>query len=229
MKRADLQRLMKGIMVGMVGILVLGGYGRCEAAPATPTQAIRVLNQKVERYRFEDSEAARQANRDLKKEILTGTFDLEKLCALAMTTHWKDRSAKEKEEFVALMRDLLERKAILSVEQGSSKQKKFHSVVRSEKFFDPNQAKAFVHTTINVPAEDLTIALDYKLSLIKGEWKVYDVIVDGASLVANYRAQFDKIISKDGYPELIHRMQNKLKDLKQKEGEGTAASHGPSV
>lgn len=225
--KLSLKSWMLGVIVLSSGWLTISGW----AAPggAGPSEAIKVLNQKVDRYRFEDSEVARQANRDLKKEILTGTFDLEKLCSLAMTTHWKDRSTKEKEEFVGLMRDLLERKAILSVEQGNSKQKKFHTIVQSEKFIGPDQTKSLVHTTIRVPSEDLTIALDYKLSLIKGEWKVYDVIVDGASLVANYRAQFDKIINKDGYPELIHRMQNKLKDLKVKEGEGSGAGNGAAL
>ena len=66
---------------------------------------------------------------------------------------------------------------------------------------------------VHIPSEALKIELNYKLKKIDGGWKIYDVVVDGASLLDNYKYQFDKIIAKDGYSTLIHRMESKLKDL----------------
>jgi len=44
-------------------------------------------------------------------------------------------------------------------------------------------------------------------------WKIFDVIVDDASLLSNYKFQFDRIISKNGYEDLIERMQSKLNKI----------------
>ena len=57
------------------------------------------------------------------------------------------------------------------------------------------------------------MGLDYKLKKAS-IWKIYDVIVDGASLLDNYKYQFDSIIKKSGYPDLVRRMRSKLNEMK---------------
>ncbi|MFM7842049.1 MAG: phospholipid-binding protein MlaC, partial [Nitrospira sp.] len=53
------------------------------------------------------------------------------------------------------------------------------------------------------------IPLDYRLLNKSGDWRIYDVVVDGISLVKNYRSQFEKIIRTSGYDDLVKKLREK--------------------
>ena len=102
---------------------------------------------------------------------------------------------------------------------------KYYVVYRGHKFYDAAKTRAFVRTKVVVPSEKIDIALNYRLKKKGDEWKIYDVIVDEASLVDNYRYQFNSIITKNGYPDLVQRMTKKLNEIKAKRGkQGSAKS-----
>jgi len=56
--------------------------------------------------------------------------------------------------------------------------------------------------------------VDYRMINQGGKWSVYDVVIEGVSLVSNYRTQFNKIITSNGYPELVKKLQTKTSELK---------------
>jgi phospholipid transport system substrate-binding protein len=56
--------------------------------------------------------------------------------------------------------------------------------------------------------------LDYRLFKQNGKWMVYDVIIEGVSLVSNYRSQFNKIITANGYDRLVKKLESKSEELK---------------
>ena len=60
-----------------------------------------------------------------------------------------------------------------------------------------------------------SIAVSYLLMLENDQWMAYDVVVEGMSLVRNYRDQFKKIIQDDGYPELVKQVKSKISELEQ--------------
>ena len=168
----------------------------------------------------------KQYNADLKKTVLHGTFDLRELCHLALDKHWGDRTPQEQDGFVDLMTRLLEKKAIFSKEQGQKKRKSktvYQVTYEGHKFLNPDQSNSMAMSMVHIPSESMKIELNYKLkkangqNLAGGAWMIFDVIVDGASLLDNYKYQFDKIIAKEGYPNLIHRMESKLKELQEKD------------
>lgn len=187
--------------------------------PGSPMEAIQKLDTLLNSYIINaKDEKDLQYNQELKKKIVNGTFDVRELCRLALDKHWQTRSEKERVAFVDLMTRLLERKAIFSKEQnlgadGSKGKGKYAVVYTESRFLDPRKTKALVLSYIDIPSEALKVELDYKLKQAGTEWKIYDVIVDGASLLNNYRYQFDKIISTDGYDDLLRRMQSKLAEL----------------
>lgn len=187
-----------------------------EAPAGSPTRAIQDLESKMEQYKtgsnLSQEELARNAQ--IKKEALNGTFDLRELCRLALDKHWGGRSSEEQNSFVNLMSQLLEKKAIFSKEQSQTQGKKFTIRYASESFLDPSKTRAKVQTKIEIPKEASTVSIDYKLVKSKGEWKIFDIIVDDASLVENYKYQFNSIITKHGYSELISRMRKKLSEIK---------------
>jgi len=53
-------------------------------------------------------------------------------------------------------------------------------------------------------------AINYRLYNMKGNWKVYDVVIENVSIVNNYRAQFTRVLASSSYEELINRMKGKL-------------------
>ena len=158
-------------------------------------------------------------NDNLKKAVIHGTFDIRELCQMALGKHWAERTPQEQDQFVNLMIRLLEKKAIFSKEQGQKKKSSgstYKVSYLAEEFIGTDKAKAIAKTTVSIPSQKLNIDLDYKLKKNGNRWRVYDIIVDSASLLENYKFQFDKIINKEGYPSLVQRMEKKLEEINKK-------------
>jgi phospholipid transport system substrate-binding protein len=60
-----------------------------------------------------------------------------------------------------------------------------------------------------------TIEVDYKLIQENGDWKVYDFVIEGVSMVRNYRSQFTKIIRRDSYEVLVQKLTDKINEIEQ--------------
>ena len=191
--------------------------GQVNAPQGTPTREIQEIEVKMDAFKTgsDISAADRANNAQIKREILTGTFDLRELSRLALDKHWGGLSAAEQSNFVSLMTDLLETKAIFSKEQTKTRGKPYTVQYLGDTYLN-EKTRAKTRTKVTVPKEKVKVDIEYKLKKDPGGWKVFDIIVDDASLVDNYRYQFDSIISKNGYGELVRRMQNKLKELKTK-------------
>lgn len=200
-------------------VCVVPGFGAgIAAASQTPLQAIRELDRMTEQYRIGKSLslADKLFNRQLKKKMLTGTFDLEELASLALAAHWETLSNAERKRFVKLLTNLLEERSVFAKERAESKGAgKSYSVIYHEEIYqDKNRTRALAKTSIDIPKKKMKLALHYKLKKIGDEWKIFDVIMDDASLVANYKFSFGSIIKKHGYPELVRRMEEKLKEFR---------------
>jgi phospholipid transport system substrate-binding protein len=152
-------------------------------------------------------------NKDLKKpdkkeikakkirEIVNKRFDFEEMAKRSLATHWAKRTPAEKKEFVSLYSDLLENTYIKKVERYEDEK----VIYLSEKV-DGNYA--VIKTNI-IYAQELQIPVDYKISKQNGRWGVYDIVIEGVSLVNNYRTQFNQIISSKSYEELIKKLRDK--------------------
>lgn len=194
------------------------------APEGSPTRAIQDLDDVLESYILGPKTPEEiQYNENLKKQVLRGIFDIHELSRRALDKHWDERTPQEQDYFVDLMTRLLERKAVFSKEQGQKKIAKkskelYRITYEGDRPVTPDKLQSLVMSSVHVPTEDLKISLNYKLKRVENGWKIFDVIVDGASLLDNYKYQFDRIISKDGYPVLVHRMESKLKSLQESSG-----------
>lgn len=226
----SIRRVMSfAVTLAAASLVCFGALAQQAAGPTkkyypdgTPTRSIQGLDDMLDDFitkpKGEKLTAQEEShNRDLKKRILHGTFDIRELARLSLAKHWDARSEAERSQFVGLLTDLLEEKALFSKEQSASKSKsggKYFVVYRGEKFEDAGKARAFVRTKVVVPSENVDISLNYKVKKGSGDWKIFDIIVDEASLVENYKFQFDSIIKKHGYQDLVRRMQTKLSDIR---------------
>src|SRR5207237_6156116 len=74
--------------------------------------------------------------------------------------------------------------------------------------------EAIVKTTIATKS-NTEVPVDYRMHLKDGRWRVYDVIIEGVSLVSNYRTQFNKIVQTSSFQELVKKMKSKQEELGQ--------------
>ena len=188
--------------------------------PETPTQAIKALDAMAGQYRVgKRLTAADQAfNRQLKEKMLKGTFDLRELAKLALDKYWKERTSKEQDRFVDLLTNLIQERSVFSKEKASEKgdDQPYVIIYKGDRYTNPQKTDSFSKTAIRLKKRNMKVEIDYKLRKTLTGWKIYDVIMDDSSLVDNYRYSFGNIIKKQGYPELVRRMENKLQEFRSK-------------
>ena len=148
-----------------------------------------------------DEPARRAAVRKIADEI----FDFSETAKRSLARHWQSRSQAERDEFTKLFADLLERSYISKIElYGGEKIAYVSDVIEGD--------QAVVRTHI-ITKSGTQVPVDYRM-LKKGErWLVYDVVIEGVSLVANYRTQFNKIIQTSSYNELVKKMKAKQEEF----------------
>ncbi|MBI4490972.1 MAG: ABC transporter substrate-binding protein [Deltaproteobacteria bacterium] len=147
------------------------------------------------------SEAKTKERRDQLKKIIYSRFDFTEMARRSLGSHWRRRTPAEQREFVRLFTDLLERAYIGRIE--SYNDEKF---VYLRENLDKNFAE--VESRI-MTSKGEDFSLNYKVHLVDGEWRIYDIVVENISLVNNYRSQFNRIITNSSYEELIRRMMEK--------------------
>ena len=134
---------------------------------------------------------------DLRKAILP-QFDIPEMARRSLGLNWRPRTPAEQKEFVDLFSHLLE-------DFFSDKLKSFEDeeFVYSGEIKDGDYAKV---ETMIVTKEGKEISIDYRLHLVDENWKVYDMVIENVSLVKNYRSQFNRIITKSSYQDLVRRI-----------------------
>jgi phospholipid transport system substrate-binding protein len=139
-------------------------------------------------------------------------FDFRETAKRALGQHWAQRTAAEREEFVRLFTALLQRTYISKVDQYNSEMTFQDDVINGD--------QAVVRSTLLL-GKGSEMSLDYRMHHPRDRWQVYDLSIDGTSLVANYRSQFNKIVRTDSYEGLVAR-------LKSREVGFAAPATGPS-
>jgi phospholipid transport system substrate-binding protein len=129
-------------------------------------------------------------------------FDFTETARRCLGRHWQARTPAEQEEFVRLFTGLLERAYMGKIESFAGEKV---SVVGEA--IDGDQAT--VRTRL-VTRQGTEIPVDYRMHLRQGRWAAYDVLIENVSLVANYRAQFDKVVATASFAELVKRLRAKL-------------------
>lgn len=141
--------------------------------------------------------------RELVADVLSKRFDFNEMAKRALAKAWNKRTNDEKEKFVTLFKDLLKNTYVERLQtytDGSYKVVFDKVLVRGK--------RAVVHSIVTQRGRDISAA--YKMYQQGDEWFVYDVVIEGVSLVSNYRSQFVSVIQKDGYEELVHRLEKKI-------------------
>lgn len=140
------------------------------------------------------------------KVAIGNIFDYEEMAKRSLATHWKARTPAERKEFVQLYETLLENSYAGKIES-----------YNQEKITYLNETVEGEYTEVRsklTTAKRDEYALDYRLLNKGGKWLIYDVVIEGVSLVSNYRSQFNKIITNQGYGELVKKLRAKSDEIK---------------
>ena len=144
------------------------------------------------------------SNGDEQKDTLRNTlmprFDWDEMAKRVLGKHW-DSVGNRQDEFVAAFAEFLGNSYMGKI--GSYKDEKVLFLgERTEK----NLAQ--VDTKI-VPNKGEPTSVSYRLHRVQGDWKIYDVVVEDISIVANYRSQFERILAKGNFDDLLKRLRDK--------------------
>jgi phospholipid transport system substrate-binding protein len=135
------------------------------------------------------------------RRVADGLFDFKEMARLTLSRHWSAQPAREQEEFVRLFTELLERSYLSTIENYAGERVTFLGESISGSYA---QVRSRITTDRKVE-----ISIDYRLIEKGDRWAVYDVVLDGVSLVSNYRSQFNSIIRTSSFGELLTRLRNK--------------------
>lgn len=136
--------------------------------------------------------------------LVDDSFHFPKLAQMVLGRHWKNRTPAERKEFIALFRQLLEKSHVMRMAtEGKAEQRFVGEEVEKD--------RAVVQAVAKV--DDSEIPIEYILVRQNGTWKIYDLGVDGMRLSQIYRSQFNKVISRGSYGDLVQRMKMKLEEI----------------
>ena len=133
--------------------------------------------------------------------VANNLLDYEEITKRSLGRHWQTRTAVERDEFVQVFGDLLERAYIGRLETFNGEK-----IAILGDAIDGDQA--VVRTKV-VTRQGAEIPVDYRMLRRGDRWRACDVVIEGISLVANYRAQFDRIIQHTSYQQLVRQVREK--------------------
>ena len=207
--------------VFVVALTCTIALGVSDQPTEAPTQTVRSTLTEVFRI-LEDEKlkdlAKRIPRRHMLEEVIASHFDYMEMSKRALAAHWVPLTTGERAEFVELFKSFLSDRYAEKIE-GYSGQQVFYLSERIEGNY------AEVRTELR--SSKVEILMDYRLHMKDGTWHAYDLIVDGVSLVKNYRSQFEKIIRTSSYQELVRRLRERtVGEDKKKKAALTVGPHG---
>lgn len=140
------------------------------------------------------------------KSAISTIFDYGEMAKRSLGVHWKERSKAEQKEFVDLFATLLENSYAGKIESYENEK-----IVYDKETVEGDYAE--VKSRVVTARRD-EYSLDYRLLREGNRWMVYDVVIEGVSLVSNYRSQFNRIITSQGYGELVRKLKAKSQEIK---------------
>ena len=196
---------MEGLRVPIFGLVAALALLPVPAGAGAPTEQLRAAAEKVTRILDDPAlraEARAPERQAAVRAAVIDLLDFTEISRRALARHWRPLSEAEREEFVGLFRALLDRTYLSQIKlyQGERVQFVGESV---DGEFAAVQARVLTR-------RDQEASVLVRLHRPGERWLIYDVSVEGISLVANYRAQFDQIIQRASYQGLVTRIKQKL-------------------
>lgn len=194
-------------MVKRVLLLAVAVLFSATAAFAGPSDDVKkTVDEVVRIVASKEMKQNEQKRRQALKKTISQVFDYSEMAKRSLGKHWNQRTPDEKKRFAELFATLLENSYAGKIESYNNEK-----IVYLKELIDGDHAE--VKSKV-VTAKRDEFTLDYRMLNRSGKWMAYDVVIEGVSLVSNYRTQFNKIISNGGYAQLVKKLETKSDELK---------------
>lgn len=169
-----------------------------------PTDHVRQTADKVllilQDPRLKSTDMREERNNQL-RQVISPKFDFQAMAQSSLGPHWQRRAAEERRHFVQLFTDLLERTYADQIAAYNGER-----IIYGRETQDKDYAEVDTKIITNKGEE---FSVNYKLRSSDREWKIYDVVIENISLVNNYRSQFNRVLAKSSFDELLRRIREK--------------------
>lgn len=200
------------VRIVCLGTLVLGSVvpASSRSPEAAPTDQVRDTMETARHILDDpalqgpDKEAAR---RQKVRRLIAARFNYAEMAARSLDSHWDKLTAQQRQTFVDLFGELFERSYSRMVLDSLPDRQVLYSGETV------NGSRAVVNTLI-VDKRGDRMPVDYQLQRPESQWEMFDVVIDGVSIVATYRSQFNRVIETSSFEDLVKRMR-----VKRDEGE----------
>ncbi|GAB4166356.1 MAG: ABC transporter substrate-binding protein [Geothermobacteraceae bacterium] len=187
------------IAIIVTAILLLPG----PVLAATPTQEISATVDKILNL-LRDQTIDKEARRQTLTATIEARFDFDTMARSTLGKHWRKATPEQQQHFKALFSKLLESTYLGRIEAYTNETVSYgEEKIRGD--------KALVETSVHSGNTDIPI--HYKLVQKDNGWYVYDVVIEGVSLVRNFRSSYGAILDRDGFDQLFARMEEKIAEL----------------
>jgi phospholipid transport system substrate-binding protein len=203
-KTSMVKEQLKAVFVVM-GFVAIGLFFSTSVFASEITSNLKATIDKViEIVTDENLKSQQQARREKLRETIGKRFNYNQMVIRSLAKDWNNRTPRERKDFEELFKRLLENSYASKIESYSDEKINYVDEVVKGKY-------ALVKTEI--VRKDATIQVDYKMIQNDGEWKVYDFLIEGVSLIRNYRSQFTKIIRKESFDALVQKLSAKIEEI----------------
>jgi phospholipid transport system substrate-binding protein len=193
-----------GIIIAAIGLFCVVPS---VSLAATATESVKGTIDKV-LHILQDKEMRKPERTEERRRLIEKTigdrFGWEEMAKRTLSTQWAKMNDKQHQEFVDLFRTLLTNTYIGRIETYSGEQ---------IQYINERLQDGFAEVRTKVSSGKTEFPMDYRLLNKSGDWHVYDIVLDGVSLVANYRGQFSKILHSSSYEDLVEKLRTKSEKI----------------
>ena len=176
----------------------------CLAGSDATSQLKNTIDEVIKIAKKDSMESSKGDSRIAMQKAIDERFNYSQMVRRSLGKTYDSLSDQKKQNFIKLFKGLLENSYASKLESYRDEKINFLDEVVKGKY-------ALVKT--NIVRSNNTIRVDYKLILGNGQWKVYDFVIEGVSMIRNYKAQFTKIIRRDSYEVLVEKLTKKINEL----------------
>jgi phospholipid transport system substrate-binding protein len=196
-----LSGMMAGLTMASPSLAATTPNGTTSSATEAVKGTINDLIQVLDNETLKQPEQAKERRHEI-EEVIKRRVDYKEMARRALGASWSTLSQRDQYEFVNLFVQLLRDTFVGRITEHSDEQV---AVV----YVGELREDAFAEVKTQVKGRKIDTPVDFRLIHRAHEWRVYDVVIDGASIVSNYRSQFTSIIRDVSYVGLVKKMKQK--------------------
>ena len=190
-----------------IAIYLLLGAGQLSAESQITADLRGTIDQVLKIVSDKNLQKDPTLRREKLRQAIALRFNYKQMVMRSLAKNYNERSDEEREEFTGLFKTLLEISYASKIENYQNE---------TINYVDEKIKGNYAMVRTQIVRKDGVIDVDYKMLKNNDQWLVYDFVIEGVSLIRNYRSQFSKIISTESYGALVSKLSKKIDELEAK-------------